>query len=71
MSDSKYKTVFVKDDLVNKGFHIKISINGEQLAQNMQVSIEEMEQKGFEVFELRPVINGSSTIGMIILFKKQ
>lgn len=71
MSDSKYRTVFVKDDLTNKGFHIKISINGGQLAQNMQTSIEEMEKQGFEVSELSPVINSSSTVGMIILFKKQ
>jgi hypothetical protein len=76
MSDSKYKTVFVKSEPVGKGFQFKMSVNGDQLAINMQVSIEEMEKKGFEVFELRPV-NGfmgsgnSSMLGMMILFKKK
>jgi hypothetical protein len=75
MSDSKYKTVFVETVTVGKGMKFKISVNGDQLSRDMQASIEEMEQQGFEVFSTTPVsgFTGNainSMIGMMILYKK-
>ena len=75
MSDSKYKTVFVKAEPVGKGFQFKMSVNGDQLAIDMQASIEEMGEQGFDVMKLK-TINGfmgsgnNSMLGMMILYKK-
>ena len=75
MSNSKYKTVFVETVSVGKGLRFKMTVNGDQLARDMQASIEEMEEKGFEFVESNPVsaynVNGyTSMVGMMMVFKK-
>lgn len=76
MSDSKYRTVFIETVNVGKGMKFKLSVNGDQLARDMQASIEEMEIKGFEVLSTTPVSGFSgaginSMLGMMILYKKE
>ena len=75
MEDSKYKTVFVETVTAGKGLKFKLAVNGDQLARDMQASIEEMEKQGFEVFSTTPVsgFSGSGVsymLGMMILYKK-
>lgn len=76
MNESKYKTVFVEGVPVGRGLKFKVSMNGDQLARDMQATIEEMEQNGFELFN-NTTISGfggggvNTNLGMMMVFKKR
>ncbi len=73
--ESNYKTIFINVSPVGKGMKFKKSVNGDQLARDIQASIEEMEQKGFLLFKSTPIssynVSGySATEGVMLIYKK-
>lgn len=74
--DSKYKTLFVEVQQLGRGLKFKSSVNGDQLARDVQATVEAMERKGFVLFSIE-AISGyrsqgySTTEGVLLVFKKE
>ena len=74
--ETNYKTMFIETVALGKGMKFKSTVNGDQLARDVQAAIEEMESKGFALNMMNPVISykGSgynTTEGMLMVFRRK
>ena len=73
--ETNYKTMFIDTVSQGKGMRFKTTVNGDQLARDVQAAIEEMEKKGMMLNMMNPVMsyraNGyHTTEGMLMIFRK-
>ncbi len=73
--ETKYKTKFIEVTPLGKGFSFKSSANGDQLARDVQATLEEMERQGYELHSNTPVTGYTSMsiptmFGVMLVFRK-
>lgn len=74
--ETNYKTMFIETVSLGKGMRFKSTVNGDQLARDIQAAIEEMEKNGFALNMMNPVISYkvsgyNTTEGMLVVFRKK
>jgi len=71
----QYKTIFIEAEIIKATMKMKYEPNGDQLARDVQATLIEMADKGYELFSTDSVTSNhqstySHTSGMVLIFKK-